>query len=327
MSFTNRIVDAVYVINLDKDTHRMEKIHRQLAEQKIQYTRFSAVLGKEVQTSPYLSEACNQLCPDGLKGCALSHHSIWKDALEKGYTRIMILEDDTKLNSYFDRDLNHIWSQVPHDTDILWLGCNIKCEKDSFIPNTINRVMGHTPEQVDDNILATYGSAGTYTYIITSDAINKIVNKKINTHIDVQLQLWIAELNLKSYSVDPVLTDCNTDDSGLSDTFPNLLNSVLEHIYISRSYNLSWSLNENFLKIGPFNINILMTLLVFVLVFTPIRFYPYVLGWILIEGIFAKSPFQTLRYGLFLGAPMAFKVWFSLPPSARKIQRLVRLRL
>lgn len=71
-------IDKIYYINLDKRTDRKEQIEKELNDYGLNYERFSAMEYQEF----------------GAYGCALSHLAILKEAKQKGYKNVWILEDD-----------------------------------------------------------------------------------------------------------------------------------------------------------------------------------------------------------------------------------------
>ena len=91
MSFTNKIVDKVYVINLEKDTERLETITTSLVSQNIEFQRFNAILGSTLKEDSRITKPCNIFCTDGMKGCALSHRTLWENIVENDYKYSMIL--------------------------------------------------------------------------------------------------------------------------------------------------------------------------------------------------------------------------------------------
>jgi glycosyl transferase family 25 len=297
----------VYVINLDKDTERLEKIDAQLRRYGIAYERFPAILGVTVGSHPAFSSFCNTFCTDSMKGCALSHTRIWKEMIEKDYKAVLILEDDAILADDFDARFRATWSQVPSDYDILYLGCGFKCENDSFVPAVVNKVLGHTPEQVDDKIKSVSGSVGFYGYVLKNDAARKLKSAPIHTHIDLQMQFWIQEYDLAAYSVNPllVLTKDEGTGSNLSESFPVGLNSILKQIPITPTMNASWALSENSLKLGPFNINIIMGVLFVIMFFVPMQWFKWFLAWVVLEGLLARDIGNMVKYAAFLSMPIA----------------------
>jgi glycosyl transferase family 25 len=72
-----KYINKVFYINLDKRTDRKEALEKELSQYGIEYERFSAVYD-----------------PFGAVGCSKSHLGVIKLAKERGYKRILILEDD-----------------------------------------------------------------------------------------------------------------------------------------------------------------------------------------------------------------------------------------
>ena len=306
-SFTNTVVDKVYVINLDRDKDRLERIHAQLSRHGINYERFPAILGSTVGSHPAFSSFCNSFCTDSMKGCALSHTRIWKEMIEKNYSAVLILEDDAILADDFDERLKAAWPQVPQDADVLFLGCGFKCGDDALVPNMVNKVLGHTPEQVDEQILSVSGSVGFYGYVLKNDAARKLKTAPIHTHIDLQMQFWIQQYDLAAYSLSPLIIHVKDDGTGsnLSEAFPIGLNSVLKAVPITPTMNASWALSENSLKLGPFNINIIMALLFGFMFAIPMPWFKWVFAWIVLEGFIARDVGNMIKYLSFLSMPVA----------------------
>jgi GR25 family glycosyltransferase involved in LPS biosynthesis len=305
MSILNKYVDKVYVINLDKDVDRMKKLDAQLKANGIEYTRFSAVNGSKVIHSKYLTEYCNTFCTDGMKGCALSHRAIWEDVVANNYSHVCILEDDAHIADNFNEEFDKSWKQLSKKYDIFYLGCGMRCTDTAPIPTLINTIQGTTPEVVSKNILSVSGSMGTHGYIISNKCAKLIYTLPILTHIDSQLEIWIDKFALSAYSSNPLLIttfeDRETDikNSNLSETFPLLLNSVLHQIPFSDDFYLDWSLSENFMKIGPFNINAILLVFVSSILFLP-RYTHKVLGlWLLIEFLVSLDLKNTIKFVVF----------------------------
>lgn len=101
-------VDKIYVINLDHKTQRRKYMDELLTNHGFQYERFSAVNGWELDKIQLRRFYLHCLPPankrryisPGQIGCLLSHLSIIKQALDKGYETIWILEDDVIFNKH-----------------------------------------------------------------------------------------------------------------------------------------------------------------------------------------------------------------------------------
>ena len=96
----------VFVINLDKDTERMEFMDVQLKRLGIPYERFRAVSPKKEDLSSEYSETLalekgkHALLP-GEIGCAISHKRIYEKLLKEEFKYGLILEDDVELPENF----------------------------------------------------------------------------------------------------------------------------------------------------------------------------------------------------------------------------------
>lgn len=305
MAFINEVVDKVYVINLDKDRERMESIGNQLKGLGIEYTRFSAIKGANIRRSKYLSDFCETFCTDGMKGCAISHRLIWDDVVANNYKRVLILEDDAVLSSNFNEEFKRGWKQVPKDFDLFYLGCHFKCGDSNPIANLVTKVTNGDPKPVDTNILGVGGSLGTHGYIISNKCAKVFQNLTIDTHIDLQMEIWTRQFNLKSYSVSPLIVGTDNADnkgSNLSDTFPYLLGLVTQQINVSDTITLKWSLTENHAKIGPFTVNALVIIVFLVILLAPLWVYPIILGWLLVEFLYSFDYKSATKFLFFIGA-------------------------
>lgn len=326
-SFTNTIVDKVYVINLDKDKDRLERIDTQLRRYGIAYERFPAILGSTVGSShPAFSGFCNSFCTDSMKGCALSHTSIWKEMVEKNYKAVLILEDDAILTDDFDARLKAAWYQVPDDYDVLYLGCGLKCGDDdgALVPKLVNKVLGHTPEAIDERVLSVNGSVGFYGYVLRNGAAARtLAAAPIHTHIDLQMQIWTSQYGMAAYSVKPLLIHTRDEGNGsnLSEAFPIGLNSVLKLIPITPTINASWALSENSLKLGPFNVNLIMFALFLAVCFIPVGWFKWIAAWVVAEGAIAADFGNMVKYLAFLSMPIAARfLWACRGASCKRLR-------
>lgn len=120
----NEYFDKIYILNLKRRDDRLKIIKKRLAFTEItNFEVFDATDGavmhpiwkKFSEINPFFSN------PNYL-ACAVSHLSIYNDAISKGYKRILIVEDDVKISSTANEDFR-IWSkEVPSDWDLLYLG-------------------------------------------------------------------------------------------------------------------------------------------------------------------------------------------------------------
>lgn len=314
MSIVNRVVDKVYVINMDSQTQRMKKVHHALTANSIEYIRFSAVEGSKVENSKYLSNTCNRFCTDGVKGCALSHRKIWEEMILNSYQSVLILEDDVSIVPDFNEKFKEAWDSVPTDFDILYVGCKFICADSNVGAFLTSTGLSKQYEHVNPNINRTYGSIGNHAYILTRRTAEKFLSKQIQWHLDYDIQKWVVEDSLKSYAMssDPIQTndEANTSSS-LGDTYPPLLNSVLDTIPLSETDSVSWILGENHFKLFGYNWNTLSALVFIAMLLTPLQYMWAWALWIGAEFLASLDRKNSSKMGLILGIAASLRLLVS----------------
>jgi len=307
MSYVNSVVDKVYVINLDKDTERLRRIDRQLRAQGIEYERFSAIVGSQVASDSRLNPLCNQFCTDGMKGCALSHHTIWERAIEHGYTSILIFEDDAIVPDDLNERMRSTMSRLPSQWDLVYIGCRVFCNNEYHLPNTILALKGALPETHDDDIKKVKGSLGAHAIIYRTSFLKEIIDEPITGHIDLDMERWIQEKKIKAYGLYPEMVTVNdaTGGSNLSDTFPPILIRALNRFEFSNSLPIGWFLSENLIKVAGVNLNALVFLFFLLVCFAPRWLLITLAVWLLIEASFSTKGLS--RYLLFFGLGLLFQ--------------------
>ena len=310
MSFLNSIVDKVYVINLKKDNEKLKSVTKELGTQHIVFERFDAIDGNTVKDDDRISKICNKFCYNGIKGCALSHRTIWEKALENRYEHTAIFEDDVLFNKDFNTNLQLNYYNIPNDFDILYLGTMFDCG-DTSIYNRINeKIKNIHNTRINEHILKVNGCGGFYGYIISKKCIEKILNEKISFHIDTNMISYIKKYNLKAYAFNPVLVEQNIENSNLSFKFPPLLNYLLSIIKITNQTHpvpLSWLINECGYKYKIINYTSLMLFVFLACFLVPLKYYYILYIWLLLEFLASFDFTNTLKYGIIISAVFFIK--------------------
>jgi GR25 family glycosyltransferase involved in LPS biosynthesis len=215
----NKIVDQVYVINLEKNTDRKEKIINLFEKLKINFKFFNAIYYKEekeriLNLDKYI---VNSSMRDGEIGCFLSHVCIIENFIKNtNYEKICIFEDD--IDTYIcSENLNEKITKLNDknlDFDIFYLGkisdCCSKLEK------------------VYDNVFKNSSPYGNHAYIINRNMGEKIIkNLPFSEPIDISVNNLIRNENLNSYTFAPSIF------------YQNIYNfeSDLRGVYLFNSYN------------------------------------------------------------------------------------------
>lgn len=309
MAYVNSVVDKVYVINLDKDAKRMKKIGDELRVAGIDFERFPAVLGKDVVADKRLTGFCNDFCTDGIKGCALSHHTIWETAIQHGYETVLVLEDDAYIPPDLNEKLRHLLARIPADWDLLYLGCRFYCNDEHLVPQISNRLMGTVPEVHDEDIKKVKGSIGAHATIYKTAFLKRIIDEPVNTHIDLEMHSWVVKHGAKAYGLYPEIIPVGEEhtNSNLSETFPPLFTSVANQISVADNIPLGWSVSESFLKIGWMNLNALIILIALAALFLPLPLVGVIAAWLTVEGLVAHNLRSWGVYMLWLAAGLGLR--------------------
>ena len=128
---------------------------------------------------------------------ALKHCWIIKDAFNKNYESILILEDDVVLVENFTEKFNSYKNQLPENWDSCFIGTC--CDLHAQLVN-------------GRNVYKTNGSRCTHAYILSRNGISKLINEinTINDCIDWYYNLVIHKLQLENYWFEPSIANQNT---------------------------------------------------------------------------------------------------------------------
>ena len=142
------LFEHVYIISLKKCINKRERCINQLLKYNISnYEFFDAVdtisgnfynILYEKITSKYDKDFITNNYQKGALGCLLSHLNVLKDAKEKGYKSILILEDDFLINNKFNEEYGKLVKNIPDDWDYIYFGK--KQGKESALPKNMRHI-------------------------------------------------------------------------------------------------------------------------------------------------------------------------------------------
>jgi GR25 family glycosyltransferase involved in LPS biosynthesis len=189
MKLTELNFDAIYCVNLVSRPERKASAEKHFATLSIPVHYFPAVNGKEIDY-----RLVSDKHTPGMVGCFLSHHLIYEDAVNKGYQRILVFEDDLKpipgANIFLSKALPHL----PKDWEFCFLGF------------THYGGFHRYKEKVNDYFVIPGWGWGTQAYMVNGQqVIHRLHNqtKKMNLQIDEQLIQQILPNKLKHYMIFP----------------------------------------------------------------------------------------------------------------------------
>ena len=177
----NEYFEHIYCINLDKRIDRWEECQIQFEKHSLDVERFSAIDGSIIENDTKLA--------NGELGILRTHIELIKDAKEKGYKNILILEDDVEFDDDLNQNFTSIINQIPNNWIMLYLGAN-------HVGGVI---------QISENICQIIHSYAIHAFAINSDLFDLIINglPKYKKPVDV----FYAELQplFPSYVIRPHL--------------------------------------------------------------------------------------------------------------------------
>ncbi len=113
----NSYFDKIYLLNLFKRKDRLVSSKDRLDKLNIKYEVFNGTDGSVLNKVLQNLNNPNFTNPSYL-GCAISHLSIYQDAILNKYDRILILEDDNLIN----QNINSYNFTIPDWSDLFYLG-------------------------------------------------------------------------------------------------------------------------------------------------------------------------------------------------------------
>ena len=231
----NKHVDNVYVINMDKDAHRLQKVSMATDKVGIAFERFVGVdvsaVARDV-LDRYVRADVQKKCPTGMIGCGLSHLLVWQDAVEKQYRNVLVLEDDVCFADGFNEHVRKVWAQTPADYDILYLGYGGR----------------RTPARSEhEHIHRPRFPLFTHAMVISARGLRKLLDivTEIDDHIDWKIARNARQLEL--YASNKQLVSQSWEDSHNSNlkaqAFPRIINHYLDQIHDTDGVPLSYGYN------------------------------------------------------------------------------------
>lgn len=193
-------IDCVYVINLKERSEKWEYIQEELKKRGVKPNRVNAINGwklsdevKQELAGPYQVRQ-----PGGAIGCLLSHISVYKDAYERGFDHIWVLEDDAEFLENIGRisPLLSRLSEIDPEWDVFYTDVDCRDDNDGYYIN--NYTIGRpgqvllppeyykTRNLVDESIMRIRSRYGTTSMIISKRGVEKLWN--YFSHVNI----WIA---------------------------------------------------------------------------------------------------------------------------------------
>ena len=246
-------IDKIFIINLERDRHRLLNSIMQLNKYKLNNFDFiNAVDGNNLTDEEYklyTSDIGYYITSPSMVGCGMSHIKTWKKIVENNIPYSLILEDDFNFKSNFLKDFNELMINTPDNFDLLFINSNIFTNRYLKL-NDINNYL-YKP------IL----TIQTISYVITLEGAKKILNyiNTVSYHIDAQISInhlfYNKQLNIIASKKELVYQTFNTSNNTYDYNYPFVVDYLLNNYLANYIYKiiilsiLNIKINLNFILI------------------------------------------------------------------------------
>jgi len=241
----NNYYDKIYLVMIERNIpERLEKITSAL--KGLNFELFKGVDGRllseqernEIYDHENSSKYMNEFSlfryhtsdKSGLNigniGCSKSHLNIYKDIIQKGYKKVLILEDDVRFDTRTIGLIPDILEQIPSDTELFYWGYRwYDCEsllsriKRKYVTPIILLLSGKNVQRYISENKIKYPTkhtkhvwnsgfhAGTHAYGITQEAAKKVIqlNDPVIYSADMALASLVKNKKVKAYIAVPMI--------------------------------------------------------------------------------------------------------------------------
>ena len=196
----NEYFNQIYVINLDSRQDRMAIAEKQLKNANVSnYKRFSAIKVEPEDLFQYATISYDRFEKKyskyilGSLGCKLSHLEIIKEAQEKDYDRILILEDDILIDENINVIFEKATSQLK-EWDMFYLGGNY--QYGGYYANGNKWYQ----EAFSDNIQKLQGAMCACSYGLSKNIYSTILNNAFQSGQEIDIFYYSMHQFREDYS-------------------------------------------------------------------------------------------------------------------------------
>ena len=226
--------DEIYVLNLKRRTDRLNLTKKRLQFSEIEkYTIFDAVDGSVMNRIwEIFNKENHHFKNSNYLACAISHLAIYKDAISKGHSRILILEDDNRIHHKANQILNNKKEFIP-EWDLLYLG---------FIPLSDDQSRWDynilSNNFLENGVVKAKNFWGLYAYGISQNLMKEMI-EIYNQNFPMEIDRYFVEFiqpQGKSFGIIPQIFAA---DDGYSDNSQKIESGMLQRSIDSRFAKLT----------------------------------------------------------------------------------------
>jgi len=237
-----------FIISLDKNKERQEYLKKEVCPKLTNYFKcaaFDAELddANEIlkENNIFLTENFYEKCNEGQLGCFLSHFQLWKYIIKSNLDMAIILEDDVKIYSNFNKIIDTVYENLPVKFDYVHLFIHPDKQNIQYL------------EGKDGDIIPAEDNFGTVAYIVSLRGAKRLVKLtellKIQAPVDRQINFYIQHNFIKAFMIKKpfLLTQ--------GEIMPNRAiyeNSFKSTIWYSKKLKDAKKIREEFIKLAGF---------------------------------------------------------------------------
>lgn len=295
---------------MKKSTERLKSITSQLNNLNLDFTRFDAIVGKNLSKKT-LNDKCTFFCryfyTYGMIGCFLSHQKIWENIIEKDEKVVMVLEDDCILDLNFKIHLKDTLDElytIDPDWDILYTGSFGAAEysgKYDLMGHIVKFILPNIKNEKNikgKHVYIPEAPLGTHCYIVSNKGARKLRKylDKVDYHVDASILNFSKYLKIYASKNKLGKQASSADNSTLTQNFPNVFNKIIDYCNIKDMNDIMYSYHLSIPIIQIiYPINIYLILFSIIIFFIPQSFY-FFMCILFFEFILCYSNFDIILF-------------------------------
>lgn len=192
---STKYFDKIYYINLERRSDRRELMEKQLAKFGLEATRIVAVDGKVIKWNQQQHGVVSKFWNPGAMGYCLSYRYVIVDALKRGYTKILVLDDDAVFTDNFFEVLSKSWDSLPSVWHALYLGANHGYPTPHAMPTEADCISG--------SLYKLKGSMGSHAIILNHHAFKPLLHHLAQPYVPLDMYLAMYQKFFPCYVTYP----------------------------------------------------------------------------------------------------------------------------
>lgn len=237
-----------FVINLDRDQHKLAAVGSRLDQVGIPFERLPAVDGRSLslqEKTEACSTACASFCPAAAIGCFLSHRKAWQTIVDRALPLAYVFEDDVAFHDGARELIDLSFSELPQDFHVNLLGC-FTCQQEMLVESLIGMVRRVSSGQpYSEHLRIPSQTFGSQAYLVSQTGAKTLLSTMSKMSATVDWQMGDAmKRGLKLFTTVPDATyQTDMDQSSIATRAPALLNTVMQKVPADRYRSVAWILS------------------------------------------------------------------------------------